>query len=262
MATAAASKTRYAMHDSTTHDATRRLSWSLAASVAAHALLIAILAGLLQPLLMLPMNRLGRPVPLDVTLVAQQRAIPFAAPPETPEVASVPALAERAHVEKPSEQKPRPPSPTRLGVFMPSQTRADVATADAPPPGDIAVGAIDDVDLIGRGQALRLATRFSKPAVKRPRLNKSLVVHYPTQAAYGHIEARIAALLIIDADGRIAETTLYPDEPMFGPAVRAALETARFTPAATDGTTVPYWTIMEFVFTMRKVAPQAPEASR
>jgi hypothetical protein len=261
MATATVSTIRYAMRDTTGGTTRRRLSWSLVASVAAHALVIAVLAGLLQPLIMLPMNRIGRPVPLDVTLVAQ-RPIPFSAPPETPDVATVPVFADRARADKPSEPKSPPPLPPRLGVVMPSDARTDVTATDAPPPGDVAVGAIDDVNLIGHTQALRLAARFSQPVGRRTRLRKSLVVHYPPQAAYGHIEARIAALLIVDADGRVTESTLYPDEPLFGPTVHAALETARFTPAEIDGRPAPYWTIMEFVFTMRKLPPQIPQASR
>ena len=81
------------------------------------------------------------------------------------------------------------------------------------------------------------------------------MVPYPVRAARGHREARIAALLIIDSDGRVQETTLVPDDPLFAATVQDALATAKFKPAEADARPTPYWVILEFVFTMRPTLP-------
>ena len=61
-------------------------------------------------------------------------------------------------------------------------------------------------------------------------------------------------MLVVDADGTVLETTLLPDDPLFGPTVRDALASAKFKAADVEGRPVPYWMILEFVFTMRPVA--------
>jgi len=73
------------------------------------------------------------------------------------------------------------------------------------------------------------------------------------------LQARIVALLILDASGRIVETNLFPDDPLFASTVRDVLSRARFTPAEFDGTPGSYWTILEFVFTLRRTAPPPSE---
>ena len=65
------------------------------------------------------------------------------------------------------------------------------------------------------------------------------------------------------ADGRIIETNLYPDDPLFAQTVLDVLSRARFAPAQMDGKPEPYWTILEFVFTLRRsvVPPAEPRTS-
>jgi hypothetical protein len=261
------------MHDTMKRVSKRRLSWSMAASLAVHVLAITVIAGMLQSSLMLPSSRVGVPLPIEVALVAQ-RPIAFSAPPEMPQQASELLPAERIPEEKSGEPKPSAsarevPAPTpqpavistpSAGAAVPFEPSLEPTPSDAPPPGDVAVGPVNDLDRIGRAQALRLASRYPQPVTKRPLLLDTLTVPYPLRAAFAHRDARITALMLVEADGRIIDTTLYPDDPFFTPTVLAALRGARFAAADIKGKPVPYWAMMEFVFTMRRPArpPQRP----
>lgn len=140
-----------------------------------------------------------------------------------------------------------------LGVSVKSDPNAEATPATAlPPPGDISVGATSNANRIGQTQAMRLAQRFPNEVYKKPALREPLVVAYPEDAARSYTEARIAVLLVIDADGKVLETSLFPDEPQFGPSIQASLRGAHFTPAEADAKPVAHWTILEFVFTMRR----------
>ncbi|HVS57322.1 MAG TPA: hypothetical protein VHJ55_13900, partial [Casimicrobiaceae bacterium] len=97
----------------------RRLSWSLAASLAVHALAITVVAGMLQSSLILPSSRIGLPLPIEVALVAH-RPIEFSAPPEMPQQASELLPAERIPEEKSGEPKPSA-SATELPAPTPQQ---------------------------------------------------------------------------------------------------------------------------------------------
>jgi len=252
----------------------RRLSWSLAVSLAVHALAIAFLAEMLQSRILSPASRAGMPLPINVALVAQ-RPIAFSAPPEMPQQASELLPAERIPAEKSGEPKPSAsatelPAPTpqpavistpSAGAAVPFEPSIEPTPGDAPPPGDVAVGPVNDLDRIGRAQALRLASRFPQPVTKRPLLLDTLTVPYPLRAAFAHRDARIIVLMLVEADGRIVETTLYPDDPFFTPTVLASLRGARFAPADIMGKPVPYWAMMEFVFTMRRSARPSQRAA-
>jgi outer membrane biosynthesis protein TonB len=258
------------MHEVMERESKRRLSWSLAASLAVHALAIIVIAGMLQSSLMFPSSRIGVPLPLEVALVAQ-RPIAFSAPPEMPQQASELPPAERIPEEKSKEPKPaagaielptpmptpqRPPviSTPSPGAAIPFEPSIEPTPSDKPPSGDVAVGPVNDLDRIGRAQALRLASRYPQPVTKRPQLLDTLTVPYPLRAAFAYRDARITVLMLVEADGRIIDTTLYPDDPLFTPTVLASLRGARFAPADIKGKPVPYWAMMEFVFTMRRSA--------
>ena len=255
------------MHETMERVSKRRLSWSMAASLAVHALAITVIAGMLQSSLILPSSRVGMPLPIEVALVAQ-RPIAFSAPPEIPQQASELLPAARIPEEKSGEPKPSAstrelaqptPQPAVIstpsaGAAVPFEPSIEPTPSDAPPPGDVAVGPINDLDRIGRAQALRLASRYPQPVTKRPLLLDTLTVPYPLRAAFAHRDARITVLMLVEADGRITDTTLYPEDPFFTPAVLAALRGARFAPADIKGKPVSYWAMMEFVFTMRRLA--------
>jgi hypothetical protein len=238
-------------------DAGQRLTVSLALSIIAHVIVIAMFAGLLAPMLTPVPGRVGQTLPIEVALVGV-RPIAFTAPPEAPEQATeVPSAPQPSGAAPPSRplSPPTPPQarvPTQpFGVSVQTDANAETISADAPPPpGNTSVGMITDSDRLGLAQALRLAQRFPRVAAKQPQLSEPLIVPYPPRAARAHAQARIAALLLLDATGRVVETTLFPDEAMFGQTIRDALNGVRFAPAEADAKPMPYWVILEFVFNM------------
>ncbi len=243
-----------------------RLRLSLALSVIAHAVVIMMIAGLLKPMLMPDSGRAAQAPPIEVAIVAV-RPIAFSAPPEAPapaaELPSSPSTG-TAPLPQAAPPLPSPAAPVtapRLGVTVQGDVNAEPLSPDSPPPpGDVSVGAVTDSERLGHAQALRLAQRFPVATAKPPRLREPLTTAYPPRAARAHAEARIAALLLLDATGRIVDTTLFPDEPLFGPAIVDALKGARFAPAEADAQPMPYWVILEFVFSMREAAKPRPPA--
>lgn len=245
----------------------RRLSLSFAASLGVHAVAIAIVVGLLESM-QLSLTRLGSAPSIQVALVGRP-SIRFSPPPEAP-----PQAPELPIAPRPVEQPPRPTvpshppmplsreqpqSPAPPGASVQSEaSAAEVPAGAVLPPVSTSVGALTDAERLGHTQALRLAQRFPKLAANPARLRAPLIVPYPPRAAWNHREARIIALLILDADGRIVETSLFPDDPLFAATVLDALSRAKFAPAELDGKPGPYWTMLEFVFTLRRsAAPQA-----
>jgi hypothetical protein len=240
----------------------QRLTLSLVLSIVAHIVVIAMFAGLLKPMLTPIAGRTGQALPIEVALVGL-RPIAFTAPPEAPPMASELPIAPQPMGSAPS-LRPTPPSPAQaevpvtaqpFGVSVQADANSEVLSANAPPPpGNTWVGAITDSERLGRVQALRLAQRFPRIAAKPPRLLEPLVVPYPPRAARARAEARIAALLLLDASGRVVDTTLFPDEPLFGPTILDVLNGARFAPAEADANPIAHWAILEFVFSMRPAA--------
>jgi len=267
------------LRDAVQRTSKRRLSWAFAVSLAVHMLAIAFFAGMLESGILSPASRLGVPLPIDVALVAQ-RPIAFSAPPEMPEQASElpptePIPEEKSKDATPSAGAVQVPSPVDAtkrppvtatpspGAALPLDPGINPRPSDSPPPANVTVGPVTDPDRLGRVQALRLASRFPQQVARRPRLIDTLTVPYPLPAAFAHRGARITVLMMVDASGRVTETTVYPDDPYFTPTVLEALRGARFSAATEiDGTPKPYWAMMEFIFTMRESAraPQpAPE---
>ena len=255
-------------------DAEHRLWVSLAASALTHAVALVVFAGLLLPAPAPVWVKLGEPAVVQVLLAGPQPAAtapqpetpveiaepqrpmepiatPLPAPPPPEPLLELPAPVRRTD--------PRPPAAPSTGAATATAPTPDAIAEDAPvPPGDVAVGAAETADPLGHTQALRLAQRFPQPIARPPQLLEPLVVPYPVRAARGRREARIAALLIIDSDGRVLETTLLPDDPLFAATVQDALASAKFKPAETDARPTSYWLILEFVFTMRPTSPARP----
>ena len=244
---------------------------SLALSLLAHAIALAVFAELLLAVPASVSLKLGEPAVMQIQLSGSPPAEP------APEPAAVVATAPtRAAVEptptpvpsiRPQESPPEPPVPVRridlrapaarvTGTPIAGESTPDALASDTPvPPGDVAVGAAETAEPMGHAQALRLAQRFPHAVARPPQLQDPLVVPYPARAARAHREARIAALLIIDADGKALEATLLPDDPLFGPTVEDALRGAKFKPAEAESRPVTHWLVLEFVFTMRPSAP-------
>jgi periplasmic protein TonB len=252
------------------NSAHQRLWISFGISAALHAVAIAMLASLLFPLHAPMLARVGQASVVEVLLRDSTPAatVAPAAVEPTPEPANAPPLIE------PAPAPPKPPAPVTesrsvaarveaapaaavsSGYPTPNDSMPETVADDAPtPPGDVAVGAAENAEPMGRTQSLRLAQRFPQRIAKPPRLKAPLIVPYPVRAARSWRDARIAVLLIIDANGKVLETTLSPEDPLFAPTVRDALNKAEFLPAEADGAAVSYWVIMEFVFTMRRARP-------
>jgi hypothetical protein len=247
----------------TTH---QRLTLSLVLSVVAHVVVIAMFAELLKPVLSSVPGRVGQALPIEVALVVVQ-PIAFTAPPEAPALATEVPISPQA---VPSSRPAPAPSPTPaevpattqpFGVSVQSDVNAETVSADAaPPPGDTWVRAVTDTERLGHAQALRLAQRFPRTAAKPPELSEPLIVPYPPRAARAHAEAHVGALILLDSIGGVVDVTLFPDEPLFRPAILEALNGAHFMPAIIDAKPSPYWIILEFVFNMRPAAkPRATE---
>jgi outer membrane biosynthesis protein TonB len=251
-------------------DTPQRLTFWLALSVVAHLVAIAMFTGLLEPVLTPVPGRLGQALPIEVAIVGV-RPIAFAAPPEVPPQPTALPIAPQPMGSAPSPRPAPPPSPPQaavpvtqpFGVSVQSDANADVVSAyAAPPPGDTAIRPITDSKRLGHTQALRLAQRFPRAAAVEPRLREPLTVPYPARAARAHAEARIAVLLLVDATGRIVDTTIFPDEPLFGPTILAVLNGTRFVPAELDAKPMDYWVILEFIFTLRPTrAPRLPPSN-
>jgi hypothetical protein len=161
-------------------------------------------------------------------------------------------------------EQPAPPALFLPPVEVPIETTSQRARlpAVAPPPGPvpqpgsdrprviISVKLIDDPSSLGADYALLLAQRFPRRAQKPPALIGSPAVVYPRAALDAGSGGAVAALLTIDAQGNIVDSTLLPENGLFSPAVAAALKLMRLTPAEIDGKPVPYWAIVEYYFSM------------
>lgn len=249
----------------------QRLWISFGISAGLHAMAIAMLAGLLFPLHAPILTRVGQPSVVEVLL---RDSTPAASTPEPAAIDRTPVPINNPPPVEPAPVSPKLPTPVTesrpaiarvdpapaatvpSGYPTPNESVPETVADDAPtPPGDVAIGAAESAEPMGRTQSLRLAQRFPQRIAKPPRLKAPLIVPYPVRAARSWRDARIAALLVIDANGKILETTLSPEDPLFAPTVREALDKAEFLPAEADGVAVSYWVIMEFVFTMRRARP-------
>lgn len=266
------------MHSWSSPDARERRLWlALVASLLAHCLALLVFAGLLLPLPIPVWVKLGQPAVVQVLLAGPEPAAvapqpqaptedakpqPEIEPVSTPLPAPDPSQAMPAPPAPVRRTDPRPPAAPATGAATPTEPLPDAVADDSPiPPADVAVGTAATTAALGTTQALRLAQRFPQQVDAKPRLQDPLIVPYPVRAARAHREARVSALLVIDADGNVLETTLLPDDQLFGPTVRDALAGAKFKAAQVESRPVANWTILEFVFTMRPVRAPRQRAS-
>jgi len=233
----------------------RRLTAAVGASIVIHALVITSLRTLIPP-----------PPAQDVG--ARNNFATLQA------ILAGPRIEVDAEPLAPLEQ-PAPPALFLPPVAMPIETTSQRARlpALAPPPGPvprsgsdrpqviISVRLIDDPSWLGTDYALSLAQRFSRRAQKLPSLIGSPAVIYPSAAVEAGSGGRVAALLTIDPQGRILESTLLPADGLFAPAVANALKTAHFAPAEIDGKPVAYWAIVEYYFSIVRPSATAHQPS-
>jgi Gram-negative bacterial TonB protein C-terminal len=232
----------------------RRLSIAIGVSLLVHAVAIASLRGLWPTIYTYAQGGAGSFTTLQAVL-AGPRTEPSLAEQTEPEPAIDPSLMLPPGANPIETAIQRPPPQT-----APTPGGGPVRSGPNSPDVSVAVGLIDDPARLGPDYVFRLAQRFPERVSKTPLLLGSPIVMYPAAAMAAGAERRIAALLILDADGRIVDAQLVPDDPMFAPVVQEALKNAQFAPAEVDTRTVPYWAILEFVFTLER--PSAPAPSR
>jgi TonB family protein len=232
----------------------RRFSVALGASLVIHALAIATLRGLTPVIYAAPQAGVGAFSALQAVLAGPQTPPPPVEP--TAEDVTVPELVVPAATQPVVPVPERPPQPS-APLAGSNPARLGPNTPDV----SIAVGTLDDPARLGQEFVTRLAQRFPEPVAKVPMLLGSPIVAYPQAALEGGIERRVAVVLTLRADGSIEDMQLAREDPLFGPVVLEALKTVKFAPAEIDGNPVPYWAIVEVVFSLSRPAT-APSAAR
>jgi hypothetical protein len=231
----------------------RRLSVALGISLLVHAITIGLLRGVLPAINTYAQGGVANLPALQAVLAGpKSEPVPEPVPPEPviePSLLAPPAVNP---LETPAQRPPPPTAPT----FGGGAARSGSSNPDI----SIAVGLIDDPVRLGPDYLPRLAQRFPERISKLPQLLGSPIVMYPPAAIASGTERRIAALLMLDANGKIVESELIPNDPLFGPVVLEALKSAQFTAAEIDTNPVPYWAIVEFVFMLER--PSAPPPKR
>jgi hypothetical protein len=227
----------------------RTLPVALSISLLVHAITIGMLRGVLPPITTYAQGGIGN-LPALQAVLAGPKSEPAPEPP-LPEPAIDPGLVVPP-AANPIETPIQRPSPPTAPVVGGGPSRSGSSNPDI----SIAVGLIDDPVRLGPGYVPRLALRFPERVSKPPQLFGAPIVMYPPAALAAGTEQRIAALLMLDANGKIVESELIPNDPLFGPVVLEALKNAQFTAAEIDTTPVPYWAIVEFVFMLERPSAQ------
>ena len=219
----------------------RRIGIALLCSMAAHALLLLVVAGVVKLLPEPTLPVLGEPLVLQAVLdggrTAAQPVEPAPAPP--PPEAIVPAAAIPAVSATTGPGK-------EAGV--PGTAPARVTTEPPPVEGSVAVGPIEDPQALHDPALAAITARYAEVAEKPPKARGAVIVAYPLPARRTHTGLRVTAVLEIDERGSVMSTTVVPDHQWFTPAIMDALRNARFAPAELRGKPMPYWLALEFVF--------------
>ena len=226
----------------------RRFGYSVVASAIVHGVLIVALASV-SPTLTLAPNLLGLAGPLQVQI--SEETAPVIEPlPEPMSPIAVPRFLPAPEPVALEALLPKPP--VMASASSGTVTTQPLVLRQGPPNlnGSVAVGPLGNPERVSTATAARLGQRFPVRAARPPSPKGAVITGYPLEAASSHVSARIAAILTIDAAGKVvpAETRLVPDDPLFRAAVLTAIENAVFAPAELDGDPMPYWLILEFVF--------------
>jgi TonB family protein len=230
-----------------------RLSASLVASLAIHGALLVLLTAVLRAM---PAPSRGSDTPImQATLLTQQVQIDPATLVPLDVLAPAEPLQKMLPIPLPPPSAAAPPLP---GIsVVPAKVQTDVEFASV---GNIASGISNGVKMFGDRLSDQMRARFPEPVAQGPQLAGPLVAMYPAAGAREGRSMTLSALLMIDESGQITEARVLPDDPVFVPAVIAALRNASFKPAKRDGRSVPYWTVLDFRFTI--AGPTAPNGKR
>jgi outer membrane biosynthesis protein TonB len=245
-------------------EADRRLSIAIAISLVIHALTLAALRGLPATVHAYAEGGAGSPASLQAVLAGPATEPPpeEPTPPETP---AEPAINPNLVVSPKAAPVETLFGRTRLAT-APVSGGSPAGSASEGPEAGVAVGTIADPAKLGGDYIAQLAQRFPQPVQQVPLLLGAPVVVYPQAALEGGIEGRFAAVVTVDALGKVSDAKLVVDDLIFGPVMLNALKAAEFAPARDGTEAVPYWAIVEFIFTIGKpvappVAPAAPRRS-
>jgi len=219
----------------------RRLWIAIGISLVIHALAVAALRGLLPTGYTFAEGGTGGIPVLQALLAGPPPAQPEPEEPVPPQPPAPPDLV------VPADTKP---IETTLGRAHPPAGGKPASTALGAPEISVSVGTIADPASLGADYVAQLAQRFPNPVQKIPMLLGAPVVDYPRGAIERGFEGRFAAVVALDAIGKVTDAKLVVDDPLFGPAILDALKRMEFAPAQDGGSPVPYWTIVQFVFTI------------
>ena len=233
----------------------RRFSVALGTSLAIHVLLIAVLRVAAPMLYASPHAGAGSASGLQAVVLGPQS-------PPVPAALVEPDVAIAELVQPPQMHPLLPPLQPVAAPTGPAVGGSAARLGPNTPELSIAVGTLDDPSRLGPVLAGQIARRFPEPVAKLPMLLGSPIVAYPQAALAAGVERRVTALVTLRADGSIEDKQIVGNDPLFGPAVLDALKDVRFAPAEIDGNPVPYWTIVEVVFSIGRPATQVAPATR
>jgi hypothetical protein len=226
----------------------RRLSIALAISVLVHSLTLAALRGIIPTDYSFAEGGVGSVAALQAVLagpaIELQPEQPLLPKPLIDTVLLAPALI------KPVETTFGRTHPQTTPVPGGGPTRPGPASPDV----SVAVGTIADPAQLGSDYVAQLAQRFPGRVQVVPMLLGAPVVVYPRAALESGIEGRFAAVVTVDVRGKASDLKLVVEDPLFGPVMLDALKNAEFAPGLYDGNPVPYWAIVEFIFTIGRPA--------
>jgi TonB family protein len=231
--------------------AERRLWIAIGISFVVHALAIAALRGFLPMGYTLAEAGTGSLPVLQALLAGPPPAKPEPEEPVPPQPATPPDLV------VPAESKP---IETTFGRAHPPAGGKPASAALGAPEINVSVGTLADPAPLGANYVEQLAQRFPNPAQKIPMLLGAPIVDYPRAAIERGLEGRFAAVVTLDALGKVTDAKLVVDDPLFGPAILDALKRMEFAPAQDGGSPIPYWTIVQFVFSIGTPEPRSSVA--
>jgi TonB family protein len=233
----------------------RRLWVAVAISLVAHSLTIAALRSLTPAVHAYSASGVGAVAALQAVLAGPAIKLPDEPLKLIEPMLETPLLA-------PAKLKP---VETKFG-------RSQVQTAPVPGGGpsaegpitpyvSVAVGTIGDAAMLGSRYASDLAQKYPTRPSKEAMMLGSLGVAYPYEAQRAGIEGRFAVVVNLDARGRVTSKEMVIDDPIFGPVMLDALNSASFSPAEVDAKPIPYWIIVEFIFSIGRPTPPAAVAA-
>ena len=145
-------------------------------------------------------------------------------------------------IEAPPAAAPAPPEPTAVPTIPPTPIPAPTAVPTEPPPPPVEApkpAAVPEKepetrrgDLVGPGAGVVEPTLITPPRVV-----------YPAIARQQRVEGRVVVLVLVDENGKAAETRLQQGlaQAAINDAVLAAVRGAKFRPATKNGIPVKMW---------------------